>query len=122
MSINFAAGKTVYETMIDNFTKTVSHQVVTQTEDNMSGSEELTWATAVDLSCAFYRRGDNWIFQKEGLFEDADAIMLVKTSATVVKNDKITYDGVVYIVDHVVPRGLNGTNFYQAVELFQYQA
>lgn len=120
MSINVAAAKVVYETMIDNFQKTLTHNVVTRTTDNMSGSETLAYAANASIIGAFFRKGDAWAIKKEGFFETADAILLVKTGVSIKKDDKITYDSQVYIVDHVINRFIDGTAIYQAVELFQF--
>lgn len=107
--------------MIDNFAKTLTRNAVTQTENNLSGSEELTWGSDSEITGAFFRRDDTWNLKKEAYFESADAILMVKSSVTLNKNDKITYDNIVYLVDHVITRTLNGTTFYKTATLFQFQ-
>ena len=122
MSINTAAAKTVYELTIDNFTKTLAHGVVIRTVDNMSGSETLAWASNSNISGAFFRRQDNWSLRKDGFYETADAILMLKIGVSVAKDDKITYDSQQYLINTVITRYIDGTAIYQAVELFQYEA
>lgn len=120
MALNLTGGVTGYALMIDNFAKTISREAVTQTQDNMTGSEELSWGTAGNITGAFFRKGENWQMEKQGLFENADAILLVKPAVTINKNDKITYDSASYIIDTIVTRSMNGNVFYKTASLFLY--
>ena len=110
MSINFTnAG---YELLIDNFAKTISRTPVTKTTSNISGDETLTDGTAANINGAFFRREDAWAQDKEGLFQGADAVLMVKEGVTINKDDKLTYDSESYRVKSVVDRRLGTIFFY----------
>ena len=118
MVLNLSGGVAAYDTMIGNFEKTVTHEVVTITHDNYSGQESLSFANSVEVKGAFFRRGEGWQWEKQGLFENADAILIVKPSVSIKRDDKITYDDATYKVGTVVKRELAGSHFYTSVELF----
>ena len=116
MSINFTnAG---YELMIDNFGKTISRTPITKTESNISGDETLTEGTVVSITGAFFRKEDAWAQDKEGLFQGADGILMIKDGITVNKDDKITYDSEDYRVQKVITRLLGTTVFYKTARCF----
>jgi len=109
-----------FDQMIDNFAQTVSRNAWTEAYDNSTGAEILDWSTtSTSLTAAFFKKDQLWKMDKEGLFENSDAIILLKRteSANIVKNDKITYDGQEYLVDKVVKRQPAGTLCYIAVGL-----
>jgi len=117
MSINFTnAG---YELMIDGFGKTVSRTPVTKTTSNIGGDETLTDGSAANITGAFFRKTDSWAQDKEGLFQGADAVLLVKSDVTVNKDDKLTYDSEDYRVDSVITRRLGTTVFYKMARCFK---
>lgn len=110
----------VFTTMIDNFDKPVSRTAVTKTESNISGDETLTDGTiTADIDAAFFRKQDDWIMDKPGLIQNADAIILVKTSQALNKNDKIGFDGENFRVDKVIPRYVGPTKVYITGLLFK---
>ena len=118
MSIN--VDTRVFTTMIDNFDKPVSRTPVTKTESNISGDETLTdGSTTADIDAAFFRKEDSWISNKPGLIQNADAIIIVKTSQALKKNDKIGFDGENYRVDKVVDRYVGKTKVYVVGQLFK---
>lgn len=117
MTINFKA--VVYETMIDNFGKTISRTPVTKTTHPISGEETLTESAAANITGAFFRRADSFAQDVEALFQGADAILLVKSAVTVNKNDKLTYDSEDYRVNDVVRRRLGTTSFYFVARCFK---
>jgi len=117
VSINFT--NISFETMLDAFGKTISRTPVTKSEDPLSGDELLTDGTAVNITGSFYRKEDEWAQDKEGLFQNADAVALVKDSVTINKNDKLTYDLETYRVHEVVPRRLGNVQFYSLVRCFK---
>ena len=119
MALNFSGGKVAYETMIDNFSKTISRTPITKTTSNVSGNETLTEGSASNITGAFFRREDEWAQERPGLIQNADAVLMVKDDVTVNKNDKLTYDGEDYRVDKVVTRRLNGTVFYILAQCFK---
>lgn len=107
--------------MIDNFQKTISRTPVTKTTSNFSDDETLTDGTPANITGAFYRQEDDWVQDKEALLQGADAVLKVKSSVTVNKDDKLTYDGETYRVDKVVTRRLNNTSFYKLARCFLIQ-
>ncbi len=117
MSINFTnAG---YELMIENFGKVISRTPITKTESNISGDETLTEGTAANITGAFFRAEDAWSQDKEALFQGADAVILIKNSVTLNKNDKLTFSGEDYRVDSMVTRRLGTTIFYKVGRCFK---
>jgi len=111
MSIKFTnAG---YESMIDNFAKTISRTPVTKTTSNISGEETLTDGTAANISGAFFRKEDAWSQGKEGLFQGADAIIMIKSDVSLNLNDLLTYDSQDYrVINDPITRRLGTTVFY----------
>ena len=118
MSINFA-NKT-YEIMIDNFAKVIIRTPITKTISNISGDEELINGTPVNISGAFFRKDDSWSQGKEGLFQGADAILLVKKEVIISKDDKISFDSEDYrILNNPITRRLGTTIFYIMARCFK---
>jgi len=117
MSINFKAD--VYETMIDNFAKTLTYTPYTKSTSNVTGDESLTAGTTSTITGAFFRKEDNWVQDKPGLIQEADAVLLVKDGVTINKDDIITYDSEDYRVDKVIERRLGTVTFYHAAQLFK---
>lgn len=117
VTINFTnAG---FEHMIDGFGKTISRIPVTKTEDPLTGEEYLSDGTPVNITGSFFRREDDWAQDKEGLFQNADAIVLVKDDVTINKNDKLSYDSENFRVHEVVPRRLGTIMFYKMARCFK---
>ena len=112
MALNLAGGVIAYATMIDGFSKTISKTTVTKTTNPITGEELLTDGTPGNITGAFFRREDSWSQDKEGLFQGADAVLMVKPAVSISKNDKLTYDGETYRLNSVVTRRLNGSAFY----------
>ena len=81
----------------------------------ITGEETLTEGSAANISGAFFRQEDAWSQGKEGLFQGADVVVLVKTSVTINKDDKLTYDSEDYRVISVVTRKLGTVSFYKTV-------
>jgi len=112
MAINFTGGQSAYNTMIDNFSKTIGMQIATKTVDNVTGQETLTYGSSSNITGAFFRKLDEWSQGKEGLFQGCEAILMVKTSVSLLKDNLLTYDGQDFIIHDVKPRGYNGSVFY----------
>ena len=116
--INFSGAQTAFETMIDAFAKTLTRTPVTKTISNVTGNESLTEGTPVSISGPFFRQEDDWSQDRAGLFQGADAILLLKNDVVLNKDDKITYDGQDYRVEKVVDRGYGETEIHQTFRLF----
>jgi len=108
-----------FERMMDAFAKSLTHTPVTKTVSNSGGDETLTEGTPVTISGNFYRKEDEYAQKKPGLLQNADAILLVKKTITINKDDLITYAGQEYRVKKVVDRGLGTTDFYNVAQLFK---
>ena len=115
MTIDFDTS--VFTQMLDNFAKTISHEVVTITKDPITGEDSTSYASGVDITGPFYRQEDAYSQKIEGLFRGADAIFLAPTTLAIKRKDKLIYDNEVYIVLSVVMRRLGETEFYQTVRL-----
>lgn len=122
MNIDFTKAKTIWEN--NNFLnnkKTVIRTPVTKIEDNMSGSERLVEGTADSTyEALFFRKEDVWKTDNSGLFQDSDAIIIVKTSQTLNINDKITFDSQNYRVKTApINRYMGSTAIYKVAQLFR---
>lgn len=120
MSINFSASKKAWDDHVfPNFKKSLIRTPVTKTLDNISGDETLTDGTADSTyEGILYRKEDAWSQENIGLFQGADAVLLVKTTQTLNKDDKITFDSEVYRVEKVVSRYYDDVKFYIVGQLF----
>lgn len=121
MTVNFAATKTTFDTFVyENSKKTVTRIPVTTTYDNISGSDRLTDGTPdATYTGIFFRKEDVLSQDMQGLMEGVDAIILIKTTQTLVRGDKITFDGETYRVDDIVSRYHNEVKFWIAGRLFK---
>lgn len=119
MAINLTAASSAYAIMIDNFAKTISRTPVTKTTSNATGQETLTDGTPENITGAFFRKEDEWSRERPGLLQNADAILMVKPTVTVNKDDKLTYDSETYRIQKTVMRRLNGTDIYLVCQCFK---
>lgn len=111
MTINFNA--VVFEKLIDNFQKTISKTIVTKSNNPLNDEEIFTDGAVVDINGAFFRKQDSWSQDKVGLFQNADAIIMVKSDVVLNKNDKLTYDNEIYRVQTVITRRYDGTSMHK---------
>ena len=119
MAISFDANP--FALMITNFSKTVSYTSVTKTTDNITGDETISEGTPADISGAFFKKDQSYNQEIEGLFKDADAILMLLPAVTVAKNGFITYDGEKYqIRDDLFKRKLGTVHFYNVARLYLY--
>lgn len=119
MTIGFNAN--VYKTMITNFSKSLTYTPVTKTTDNITGDETITDGTPATISGAFFKREQSFPQAVEGLFKDADAIVMLLPAVEVVKNGFIAYDGETYqIRDELFKRKLGTIHFYNVARLYRY--
>jgi len=118
MVYNFTATKTSTDILIDNMSKTLSRTPITKTTSNITGDETLTEGNPVNISGVFYKKDDERLLDKEGLFKGADAVLIVKIGVTINKDDKITFDSEDFRVEDVIKRYGGTTSFYQMARLF----
>jgi len=119
MTLNFSSAVKAYSGMIDNFAKTISKTPITKTENPLSGEEDFTEGTPINIIGALFTKFDSYVQDKPGLIQNADAVLMIKPGVTLNKNDKLTYDGIDYRVDEVHKRRYNNTVIYQAVQCFK---
>ena len=108
-----------FQNMITAFAKTLSRTPVTKTTSNASGDETLTDGTPANISAPFFRKEDDWMMDKPGLIQNADAIVLILPSLTINKDDKLTYDSETYRVQKIVTRRLGTVEFYEVGQCFK---
>lgn len=116
MAISFTNAP--FEIMLDDYAKTISRTPITKTTSNLSGDETLTEGTPANISGAFFRKRDGYHPEKWGLLQSADAVLIVKDSVTVNKDDKLTYDGESYRADDIITRRMGTVVFYHAIACF----
>jgi len=105
--------RTPIDNGIDFFSKDLIRTPVTKTTSNITGDTTLTDGTPINFKGDFHRRTDSINPSKAGFIEGADAILLVKTTITINKNDKITYNNEDFRVFKTpVLRTLGATQIY----------
>jgi hypothetical protein len=119
MVINFTGGATVFANHVfPNFEKTLTRTPVTKTNKS-TGVETLTDGTPASITGILFRKEDNYSQEFAGLIQNADAVLLVETTQTLNKEDKIAYNSENYRVDKVILRRLGTVSFYKAAQLFK---
>jgi hypothetical protein len=109
---------TLFEGMIDNFSKSLTYYPVTKTTDSITGQETLTAGTATTIYGHVFLKKNVYVQSQEGLVQGGDATLIVKKDVTINKNDLVVFAGVTYRIDNVTMRYLDQTEFYQAADLF----
>lgn len=115
-----AISKKAIEKGLTFFEKNLTYTPVTKTISNVSGDETFSDGTSSTIKGVFFRQEDVLEAKKQGLFNGADAVLLVKTSVTINYNDKITFDGEDYrIAKSGVSRYLGSTKIYKRFDCFK---
>ena len=96
---------------------TVSRTPVTVTT-NFSGQKTYTDGSAAGITAIFVNPSKNFALDKSGLTEVFDAKLIVASTQTINKHDKINYDSKTYRVDKVNNRIREGTIAFKSVILF----
>ena len=91
-----------------DFGQTVVRNAVTKTVGNITGSRTLTYGSNTNITGIILRRNVIHKYLKEGEIEEGDAYLMLAHSNGVVRNDKITANGVVYRVGSVIERNPDG--------------
>ena len=102
---------------LGDFGVTVVRTPVTMTTD-FHGSKTYTDGTDEDIDVVFENPNKKFTLDKSGLTEVYDARMFTKSTQTINKYDKITYDSKVYRVETVSPRNFDGNTIFKTVTLF----
>jgi len=119
MAINFSGAVTAYGQLITNFKKTISRTPAVKTENPLTGEETLTDGTTVSIIGTLFKRGDKYTQDRPGLIANADAVVMVKPTVTINKNDKLAYGGETYRVEEVEGRYYDETLIYYAAQCFK---
>jgi len=104
---------------LTDFGVTVSWEQATKTTDNITGDETLSYAEAVSKTVVFVRRTKTYEQSPEGRIELGDAYIMSQTSDGFVSNDKITYEGVTYLIKQVIRRRADGEDMFDYCILFK---
>ena len=120
--VTFEAGP--MRAMIDSFSKTLSYYSPVVATDNSTGDETITYAASPTstISGALYRRNSTFAQGREGQFGDADAILLVSSTVTLVKDAKVVYDTDDYKISHdeaPIIRMMGTTPVYTVAKLYR---
>ncbi len=117
---DLAGAKTQFEICFDASKETVIRIPVSKTISNITGDETLTDGTPdTAYECIFHRKQDQWALDNPGKMQNADAIVIVKTSATLNVDDKITRVGEDYRVEAVVTDYLFSQNISKNARVFK---
>lgn len=114
---------TIYANTIRQYGHNVLRTPVTKQTSNISGDETLTGSgvegTPEVILVYFSRKNAPWFIDKAGLIAGGDAIMLVTAGQTINKDDKISYGGLDYRVQDVIPRDqAGGITAFKSCNLF----
>lgn len=119
---------TDFNNVLDNYAgRNVVLTPRTQSISNRTGKTEYTDGTETTIYCYFVKRNQFWTFDKSGKIEGGDALLMAKYSDSVQKNDLITADDEIFIVESRIDRvgsyNTDGTiNYaYTACNLFKYE-
>lgn len=102
---------------LNDFGVSVTRTPVTMTT-NFSGQKTYSDGTPASITVVFLNPDQNFALDKPGLTEISDAKMLVKTTETINKYDKITHNSKVYRVDKISARKFAGTTAFKSILLF----
>ena len=88
-----------FDRILDDFAgRQTTHTPTTKTTSNFTGEETLTEGSPVVIKCHFVKTDDKYVYEKSGLTQVGNAIMLAKVADTVTKDSKITVDSQDYRV------------------------
>ena len=106
--------------LIDTYGRSVTITPVTKRISNVTGDEELITGTSVTTTAYVTIKTAPWTFDKEGLIQGGDVLMLVKPTVSIGKDDKVTFNSVDYRVQDLLNRSqAGGTTMFKSVNLFR---
>jgi len=110
---------TVYSNVITQYGDDVVRYPATFTYSNIEGDETVTYGATASLRAYIVRKARPWTFDKAGMIEGGDGLMLVKAADTITRLDKVTWNGNSYRVQTVLNRdNIGGTVAYKVCNLF----
>jgi len=104
---------------LSDFGIDVTRTPVTVTLSNVDGGKTYTDGTDTTITVMIENANTKYSLDKSGLSEGADARILMKTTDTINKNDKITHNSITYRVDAVSERLFAVDSMYLVVLLYR---
>jgi len=92
------------QTMLNDFGQTVSWEDSTLATSNITGDRTPSYSAAVDKTVIILPRTKRYVFDKAGITEVGDGYIISKHSEGFARNDRITYDGKIYIIRTIFNR------------------
>jgi len=104
---------------LSDFGVQLSWEDCTKTNDNITGDETLSYSTAVLTTAVFVKRSQRYEQTAEGLVDLGDAYIMSPISLGFAKNDRITYEGEIFLINEVIRRRANGINMFDKCTLIK---
>lgn len=113
-----AFAKTVFEA--NACVSSVTLTPVSTSISNIEGDKALTEGTPSVINCYIVRQEKKWLFDKAGLIEGGDAIMLVRADQVIKKDYTVQWNNNTYRVQDVLSRDhpAEGVTVYKRCNLF----
>jgi len=89
---------------IDGYGVSITRTPITKTISNSRGDENLIEGTPETIKAYIVKKNTQWFLDNAGVFEQADALMLIKYTQEVNKNDQVSYLNRKYRVNEVFNR------------------
>jgi len=108
-----------YARVFDHYGDSVVRTPVTLSLSNVEGDETVVEGSTGSIKVYIVRKNKPWNFDAAGMIEGGDALMLVRSTDTINRHDKITWNSNTYRVQTVLNRDQIGGNVaYKACNLF----
>lgn len=109
----------IFANTFDKYGDSVSRVPITISQTNIEEDEVQTRGTTATLQVYIVRKARPWTFDKVGMVEGGDAVMLVKSTDTINRHDQIIWNSNTYRVQTVLNRDQIGGNVaYKACNLY----
>ena len=106
--------------VFDSAERSITYYTATKTTGNISGSEKLTYSSGTSKKLIFLRGDKRHEYGMEGLFEKADAIILVRPSFSISKDDKFTVGSETFIIQATKKIEFAGNHLYTSAIALKY--
>ncbi len=83
---------------------TVSLEVVTETQNNVTGDRDESFAAGTNISAVFTNPSIIYDLENRGEQENSEVIAAVKGDVSIKKGDKLTWNSFIFKVESVSPR------------------
>lgn len=96
----------------------ISWECVTKKTSNNTGTENLDYNPAEEKKVVFIKQSEESKQVKEGILNSGDAIVLADKDFGFIKNDRITYNGLKYlIINNPIRREVAGIQMFDTCHL-----